>query len=153
METILTVLRDPITALVVSIVLAILASSVGSCVVRLTFGLGAIAAFIWLLITFEPVEHVVVAVVRVVGTVLVVLLICLALLALVGIFAVVSMNRRETHRESRRTHVPLAPRQRTTVEGDLLNAFLEAHGRLETILSLLRGSGRRRPDQGDRARS
>jgi hypothetical protein len=138
-DTTLKVLRDPLFAVGLSILLAVLASRVGGCLVRLTLGIGAVAAFIWLLVRFEPFENVVVSIVSVLGTVLVVLLICLALIAVIGILAVHSMHRRETQREARRTHTPLPPRERTpateTVETQSrrLNDFLAVHERLEAI--------------------
>jgi hypothetical protein len=136
-DTTLKVLRDPLFAVGLSILLAILASRVGSCLVRLMLGIGAVAAFVWLLVRFEPFENVVVSFVSVLGTVLVVLLICLALIAVAGILAVHSMHRHEVRREARRTEKPLPPRERTTTQGHRLNDFLEVHNRLETIVGSL----------------
>ncbi|MGH3875969.1 MAG: hypothetical protein ACRDSK_02925 [Actinophytocola sp.] len=136
-DTTLKVLRDPLFAVGLSLVLAILASRVGGCVARLLLGIGAVAAFVWLLVRFEPFENVVVSIVSVIGTVLVVLLICLALLAIVAILAVHSMHQRETHREARRTHTPLPPREPVLGQEHRLAGFVEVHERLETIASSL----------------
>ncbi|HET9138197.1 hypothetical protein [Actinophytocola sp.] len=95
-DAVLKVLRDPLFAVGLSIFLAILASRVGGCVVRLLLVAGSAAAFIWLLVRFEPFENVVVALVSVLGTLLVVLAICLAVIAVVAIFAVHAMHRRST---------------------------------------------------------
>ncbi|HEU5473764.1 MAG TPA: hypothetical protein VFV67_24210 [Actinophytocola sp.] len=92
-DTVLAVLRDPLFAVALSLVLAILASRVGGCVVKLLLGVGAVAAFIWLLVRFEPFENVVVAIIGVLGTLLVILLICIAVVALAAIFAVHAMHR------------------------------------------------------------
>jgi len=136
-DTTLTVLRDPLFAVGLSLVLAILASRVGGCVARLLLGIGAVAAFVWLLVRFEPFENVVVSIVSVVGTVLVVLLICLVLLAIVAILAVHSMHQRETHREARRTHTPLPPREPVLGQEHRLAGFVDVHERLEAIASSL----------------
>ena len=136
-DTTLKVLRDPLFAVGLSLVLAILASRVGGCVVRLLLGIGAVAAFVWLLVRFEPFENVVVSIVSVIGTVLVVLLICLVLLAVVAILAVHSMHRRETHREARRPHTPLPPREPVTGQEHRQAGFLAVHERLEAILNSL----------------
>jgi hypothetical protein len=136
-DTTLKVLRDPLFAVGLSLVLAIMASRVGGCVVRLVLGIGAVVAFVWLLVRFEPFENVVVSVVSVIGTVLVVLLICVALLAIVAILAVHSMHQRETHRDARRPHVPLPPLERTPGQEHRLTDFLEVQQRLETIVGSL----------------
>ena len=136
-DTTLKVLRDPLFAVGLSLVLAILASRVGGCVVRLLLGVGAVAAFVWLLVRFEPFENVVVSIVGVIGTVLVVLLICLALLAIVAILAVHSMHQRETHREARRPHSPLPPPEPVIGHEHRLAGFVEVHERLEAITTSL----------------
>jgi hypothetical protein len=136
-NTTLKVLRDPLFAVGLSLVLAILASRVGGCLVRLALGMGAVAAFIWLLVRFEPFENFVIAVVSTIGTVLVVLLICLAIIAVIGILAIHSMHRRETRRPTRRERTPLPPRTRATGQKHRLNDFLEVHTRLVAILESL----------------
>lgn len=108
MELVLKVLRDPLFAVVLAIVLAILSTKVGGCLVRLTLAVGSIAAFIWLLVRFEPFENFVVAVVSAIATVLVVLVICLAVIVVVAVMAVYVMHREET-RGPRQPRAPLTP--------------------------------------------
>ncbi|NKE55423.1 hypothetical protein FXN61_00700 [Lentzea sp. PSKA42] len=106
MDTVLKVLRDPLFGVGLAIVLAVLATRVGGCLVRLTLALGSIAAFIWLLVRFEPFENFVVAAVSAVATVLVVLVICLAAIAIVAVMAIYAMH----HHETRRPRQPREPR-------------------------------------------
>jgi hypothetical protein len=90
----LEVLRDPLFAVVLSVVLAVLASQVGGCIVRLVLALGSMAAFIWLVVRFDAFREVVVAVIGAVATIGAVLIICLTVIAVVTIVAVHSMSRR-----------------------------------------------------------
>lgn len=88
------VLRDPLFAVILSVVLAVLASQVGGCIVRLVLALGSMAAFIWLLVRFDAFREVVVAVVGAAATIVAVLIICLTVIAVVAIVAAHSMSRR-----------------------------------------------------------
>ncbi|HEX8866690.1 MAG TPA: hypothetical protein VF821_13625 [Lentzea sp.] len=106
MDTVLKVLRDPLFGVGLAIVLAVLATRVGGCIVRLVLAVGSIAAFVWLLVRFEPFENFVVAAVSAIATVLVVLVICLALIAIVAVMAIYAMHRAET----RRPRPPREPR-------------------------------------------
>lgn len=161
MDTVLKVLRDPLFGVGLAIVLAILASRVGGCIVRLTFAVGSIAAFIWLLVRFEPFENFVVATVSAVATVLVVLVICLAVIAVVAVMAVYAMHRAETGRQRtpREPRTPPARQQReysddedtarlerwTDDFGDLdarLAGIVESLVDLDDDLGVFRGIGR-----------
>lgn len=117
MDTVLKVLRDPLFSVALAIVLAVLATRVGGCLVRLALAAGSIAAFIWLLVSFKPFENFVVAVVSAIATVLVVLLICLATIAVVAVVAIYVMHRAET-RTPRQPREPRVPPTRTAAYSD-----------------------------------
>ncbi|GHH39946.1 hypothetical protein [Lentzea cavernae] len=101
MEPVLKVMRDPLFAVGLSVVLAVLATRVGGCLVKVVLAAGSIAAFVWLLVSFQPFENFVVAVLGVVATVLVVLVISVAVIAVVAVVAVYVMHREETRRPRR----------------------------------------------------
>lgn len=126
MDTVLKVLRDPLFGVGLAIVLAVLATRVGGCIVRLVLALGSIAAFIWLLVRFEPFENFVVTAVSAMATVLVVLVICLAVIAIVAVMAIYAMHRSETRRP-RQPREPRTPpaRQRREYSDDEDTARLE----------------------------
>src|SRR5688500_8248697 len=114
MDSVLKVLRDPLFSVVLAVVLAVLATRVGGCIVRLALAIGSIAAFIWLLVRFEPFESFVVAAVSGVATVLVVLVICLAVIAVVAVMAVYAMHREETRRPRQLREPRTPPARRPT---------------------------------------
>ncbi|MCS7481618.1 hypothetical protein ACFFQW_16095 [Umezawaea endophytica] len=108
-DGVLKVLRDPLVALGLSLVLAVLASRVGGCVVRLVLGIGSAAAFVWLLVRFEPFQDFVVAVVSTIGTIFVVLLVLVAVVALTAFLTINAMHRRAEAEPVDRVGGTLAP--------------------------------------------
>src|SRR5689334_22130641 len=90
-DTVLQVLRDPIFALIFSIVLAILAARAVQRVVKGIFYISALVVFIWLVTNSKPFADVCIAIVSAVFNILLVLIVVVAIVCIVAVVCVFIM--------------------------------------------------------------
>lgn len=156
-DTTLGILRDPIFAVVLSLILFLFSSRYGACFLRLFFGILLLGALVWLVIKYPQVESVVVAIVGAIGTVLAAVFIGVIVLAIAVILAVHAMHRRAEAAPMASSH-PIFVRPETDVDQagageESVAQALEVHEQrllmqwqnLEDILEPLVGSA-----EGDR---